>query len=315
MKKKVFYILILSVLPLFAPAQEYVPFPTKNTIWSEYFFDDAFLPARVYHYFALKDNDTIINNLEYHKLYCSFDTVFTEDDLCGGLREENKRVYYYSLKYLDYEILNEPVPVDTEIILYDFNLQLGDTIASDVYRIRGCEEFPCEIYLVHVDSILIGGEYRKQYNFGLYFKNQYDIFQDPWVEGVGNLSGLLSDIGSRPTSNWNSWLICMIEDGDVLYHYSGNCYNSNENSVQILENNSEIKIAPNPVESALKVDFGNSDYQKLTLSDLSGRPVRQYLVDGLKTLTIEREGLTKGIYLLSAFDRAGSLQTLKILFK
>ena len=163
------------------------------------------------------------------------------------------------------------------------------------------------------DSILVGGRYRKQYNFVTEYGTLFTF--EHWVEGVGNLHGLLSDTGGIPTSNWNSWLICMIENWDVLYHYSGNCYNSNENSVQILENNSEIKIAPNPVESALKVDFGNSDYQKLTLSDLSGRPIRQYLIDGLKTLTIERDGLPNGTYLLSAFDRAGSLQTLKILLK
>jgi len=306
---------IILLLPLLAPAQEYVPFPTKNTVWSEYFFSDYILQAKVYHYFALKDNDTIIHKLEYHKLYCSFDTVFTEDELCGGLREEDKRVYYYSMKCLGEEhgeILNAPIPVDSEIILYDFNLQSGDTITSDVFRLRG---YINKMIVSDFDSILVGGRYRKQYNFVTEYGTLFTF--EHWVEGVGNLHGLLSDTGGIPTSNWNSWLICMIEGDEVLYHDSqfGSCYNENTNSVQLLENKSGIKATPNPAGSKLKVDFGDNNYQRLILSDLSGRPVRQYLVDGLKTLTIEREGLTKGTYLLSAYDRAGSLQTLKILLK
>ena len=308
MKNKVFYILFLASLPLFAPAQEYVSFPTKNTIWAENYFSGDGYPYCSFFYFALKDNDTIINEHQYHKLYFSCDTNFTEDEFCGALREENKKVFYYSINPLT--CIHEPVPVNKEIIIYDFNLKLGDTITSDNYRVG----YPDYITVSKIDSIQINNEYRKVFSFGY---DGYTINDAKWIEGIGCIRGLLADLGY--IGGWTNRLMCCITDHYVIYHHtyeqSDDCYNLSSVNLQLLENKSGIKATPNPAGSKLKVDFGDNNYQRLILSDLSGRPVRQYLVDGLKTLTIEREGLTKGIYLLSAFDRAGSLQTLKILLK
>jgi hypothetical protein len=301
------FILLFSHMALIA--QIYYPFPTKNTVWTEYFYPGGGEYNTVYHNYALKDNDTIIHGKRYQKLYHSFDTIFTEDKVCGALREEDKRIYYYSIDSLI--SLNTPLPVDTEIILFDFNLKVGDTITDTQYRLR----HERALIVAKIDSILIGTEFRKEYTFG--FLNGHVIKTERWVEGVGCYRGLLSDIGANPTNDYNSWLVCFIQDGEVLFHSEQfpNCFNKNPNVVQIIENKSQIKIAPNPVGSIIRIELNNTKYQKLILTDQSGRNLRQYKLDGIQTLSIDRNILPDGVNFFSFYNKTGGIQTIKMLLK
>lgn len=308
---KNFLLTIALTWPLFSLAQEYVTFPTQNTVWAEYFYAGEIALANVYHYFALKENDTIINGSEYHKLYCSFDTTFTENELCGGLREENKRIYYYSINNLNKEIINSPIPANYEVLLYDFNLQPGDTITNEIFRLRHIDK----LIVANLDSIFIENKYRKRYSF----KTEYGslIQMEHWVEGIGCLRGLLSDIGAIPTSDWNSWLICMISEDNVFYHDPQfiDCYNSNQTSVQILVNQSDIRIFPNPAKSNCQVEFRNHNYNKLITYSTEGQQLREYNISGFETISIERENLPTGTYILSFYDEAGNIETRKVIFQ
>lgn len=316
MKHQYLYsIQIVSILLFFKmglKAQEYHHFPTKNTVWTEFFYPGGGDFNRLYHNFALKDKDTIIHGKQYQKLYHSFDTIFTEDKVCGALREENKRIYYYSIDSLINlrTPLSTPLPVDTEIILYDFNLQVGDTITADQYRLRHADA----LIVAKIDSILIGTEFRKIYYFGW----DGDIISfEQWIEGVGCLRGLLSDIGYWPTNDWNSWLICFIQVGEVLYHnesFSG-CFHSNPNAVQLLNNETRIKVYPNPVCSTIRIELDKPEYQKLIISGQSGNKLIEYDLKEKQSLVIDRGKLSSGLYYISVYRKKGNVQTLKMLLK
>jgi hypothetical protein len=298
-------ILLFCNIGLFA--QEYHPFPTKNTVWAEYFHPSRGYYPNSYHYFSLKDNDTIIHGNHYQKLYLSYDTIFAEDKLCGGLREENKRIYYYSINAIN--CTNLPVPVDTEIILYDFNLQLGDTITYNEFRVR----VPGKMIILKIDSILIGSEYRKVYNFGY---NGNIEKEAKWVEGVGCLEGLLADIGYAFNDDLKSDLICFIQEDEVLYHdYHPDCYNFNQATVPILSTNPNIKIIPNPVGSSARIEFEKPEYQKLVISDQTGKKLKEYNLEGKHSLEINKGELPGGLYFLLCYNKAGTVQSLKILFR
>ena len=311
MNRKITYYIVIGLL-LFTSklqAQEHHPFPVKNTVWAEYFHPQGGYYPNVYHYFALKDNDTIIKKNQYQKLYLSYDTIFTEDKFCGGLREENKKVYYYSVAPLN--CTNRPVPVDTEIILYDFNLKLGDTITRDEFRIR----IPGILIVLKIDSMIVGDQYRKVYSFGDTLGNLLSGAQ--WVEGIGCLSGLLADIGYSFNNDLGSNLICFIQEDEVLFHnYLPECYNSNNPiAVQLLKNESQIKIIPNPAFSRVQIEFDNLDYKNLIISDRSGKKLKEYDLKGKSFLVINKEELSNGLYLISVYDNAGNVQTLKLLFE
>ncbi|MBN2635081.1 MAG: T9SS type A sorting domain-containing protein [Prolixibacteraceae bacterium] len=310
MKYKYLYsIQIVSIL-LFCKmglnAQEYHPFPTQNTVWTEYYYPGGG-DFNSFHNYALKDKDTIILGKHYQKLYHSYDTIFTEDKVCGALREEDKRIYYYSIDSLIN--LSTPIPIDTEIILYDFNLQVGDTITADQYRLRAEA-----LVVTKIDSILIGTEFKKRYYFG--WDGDIITFEE-WIEGIGCRRGLLSDIGYWPTNDWNSWLICFIKDGEVLYHENGfvDCYHTNPNVVQLLKNEAKIKVYPNPGYSTMQIEFDKPEYKKLIISDLSGNKLTEYDLKDKQSLVIDRGGLTSGFYFISVYDKKGNIQTLKVLLK
>jgi hypothetical protein len=311
MKKQLLVLLLILVLPFILKAREYHPFPTKNTVWAEFFYPGGGHYPNMYHYFSLKDNDTIIKDNHYQKLYFSYDTIFTEDKLCGGLREENKRVYYYSIDTLT--CLNRPMPVDSEVILYDFNLKLGDTITGPKFRVRN----PGKLILNKIDSMFIDNEYRDVYTFGY---PAGDIIKEAqWVEGIGCLRGLMADIGYIFNNDMKSDLICFIQDQNVLYHfyyyYNDQCYNKNPDAVQLIRSSSKIKIIPNPVCSSARIEFEKPDYQKLIISDQSGKKLMEYNLEGKQSIVIDKGELLDGLYLLSVYDKAGTIQTLKIIFK
>lgn len=306
------YLVIISIFAsLTLKAQTYHPFPTKNAVWTETFYPGGGDHNTLYHNFALKDKDTIIHGKRYQKLYLSFDTIFTEDKVCGALREDNKRIYYYSIDSLVKLRSPEstPMPVDTEIILYDFNLQVGDTITSDQYRLRAEA-----LVVTKIDSILIGTEYRKRFHFGW---NGDIITFEEWIEGVGCRRGLLSDIGYWPTNDWSSWLICFIQNSEVLYHDESfsDCYHSNTNAVQLLKNDIKIKVFPNPANSTIRIELDKPEYEELIIYNLSGNKLTGYDLRDKHSLVIDRGGLSNGLYFISVYDKKGNIQTLKVLLK
>ena len=52
-----------------AKAQEYqyVPFPDSNAVWSEFYWSSE--APGIYNKYALFNEDTVINNITYHKLF------------------------------------------------------------------------------------------------------------------------------------------------------------------------------------------------------------------------------------------------------
>jgi hypothetical protein len=161
MKHLLFIIFLLAGFTL--TAQTYHPFPTKNALWTEmYYYPDKDAHAPEFHCYALKDNDTTINGKLYHKLYHSTDTIFTESKLCGGIREENKRIYFYAIDSIT--LLGQLTfpSKKLEIILFDFSLKLGDTIRSDQFNIG----YPDKLIVAIMDSTLVGTQYRKTLTFG-----------------------------------------------------------------------------------------------------------------------------------------------------
>ncbi|GGF19446.1 hypothetical protein GCM10011383_33780 [Hymenobacter cavernae] len=63
---------------------------------------------------------------------------------------------------------------------------------------------------------------------------------------------------------------------------------------------SNIQVYPNPAQSQLTVDLGNNSrhIKTVELTDITGRLVRQMAVGNLSTLTIQRDNLKAGVYML-----------------
>ncbi len=299
---KNYLVIILILLGFTTTAQTYHPFPTKNTIWTQMSPNPSYFEHDIFHIYALKDNDTTINGKLYHKLYNSEDSIFTEKELCGGIREENKKVYFYALDSLPYP--REQTIPGTEYLLYDFSLKIGDMITSDHFRLIA------PISVSNIDSILIGTEYRKSITFD-------DVQEMTWVEGIGSLRGIITVTApSLASGGSKNNLICFRQNNEILYHNKGydNCFYKNDyNSVEVSNFAKAIILAPNPVSATCKLSYSACYYQ-LQIVSLFGIVVREYNVTGQTSTIVDRNGLPSGIYFIKLIGHGEVNATIKAIF-
>jgi hypothetical protein len=89
--KKIFLFILLLWSAEGLWAQTYVPFPTANTLWTERQGNNELQPPAFFHCFGLKNSDTTINAVTYHKLYRSEDSVLTENEFYGACGKTQKK--------------------------------------------------------------------------------------------------------------------------------------------------------------------------------------------------------------------------------
>ncbi len=141
--------------------QDYIPFPSSNTVWSEYFKAPISTSLTSYYYRnILADKDTTIGAKTYHQLFYSHsDTVYSENSSAvynGGIRESVQQVFYL------------PKDSTNEYLLYDFTVQVGDTLKYDYSVFSSLYELGKidSLRVSKVDSVLIiDGSYRKRIYF------------------------------------------------------------------------------------------------------------------------------------------------------
>ena len=187
------YLFLLVAMLLISPNsynQDYIPFNFQDGIWIE----EEFCKGDMINRQLFCKGDTLINNQTYNKLYeftISFyepgyypDTIFTH--YVGAIRNnESKQVLYRSTW-------------DTsDIIIYDFNLNLGDTI----------DLADGKFIITDIDSVEYCGRYHKRYIESLSFP----FFPIVLVEGIGFSNGLLGYYGYFGNGEYYNQLICYTE--------------------------------------------------------------------------------------------------------
>jgi hypothetical protein len=211
MKKIIMYMLL--ILSTGINAQKYVPFPTENAQWNVFYASSLYgspMDTTLLHYSL--HGDTTMNGTTYRKMCRNIGTnanpIYKS---VGGLREQNKKIYYYGFGYTTY---NGPIDGDSEKLLYDFNKQIGDTVWVDDRQID--KNFRRINYIIsNIDSVKIGNKFRKRYTTNQLYAPEYII------EGIGNVrSGLFGVITPILTCldchvEWE--FVCFSQNGESVY--------------------------------------------------------------------------------------------------
>lgn len=229
------YFFILFALGFYAQnlsAQlSYTPFPEGEAVWHVAYWEDECpipFPCRFDQY-AYK-GDTMVNNLTYHRLYYTYQVFgeVTQGGYKGLIRQDTaqKKVYYFPS--------NEP----GEYLLYDFNLQIGDTLPV-TYNHGALDEMVVE----NIDTLLMNGAYRKSYRL---LPPNYNGDTTLLIEGIGATSGLINALGTSNGWERYSLLTCFQADGETIYspYDIGLC-----TILGIVDQNNTIQVSlqPNPV--------------------------------------------------------------------
>lgn len=282
------FALIIS-LSLKAQTQsyEYIPIVKEGLqIWTTDQKYGQYNEQYRYERLALTEEDTIINGENYKKIYSFTEREFdieTATFVCGIRENENKQVF------VAYH--NRP-----EFMLYDFSLTEGDSILAD-------GEYELYFNVTNVDTLVFNGVERREITLQF-----YNYAWVTWIEGIGNIEGLLMD--------WRSYTMAMDPMPNVrlrCYEYNEECLYSDfsfnesiddcytplytgleENQIQ-----NNISLYPNPTKERVYINT-SIPIKKITISNLLGQEIKNYNTSQVKS-SIDISELNKGIYFVKIY--------------
>jgi hypothetical protein len=222
--------------------------------------------------------DTTIGQTEYKQLYSTNDTSLSNWFKYGALRENENRVYFYLFA-------NE-----TEVVLYDFNLNVGENFISTHNSIeyQGC---PIELVVSSIDTVTIEtGEQRQRFNFS---------DGETWISGIGSLYGLVYVGVYQCIIDMNYDLSCCHENEELVFQSSSfdNCL---INTVGLNENSTQINhsVCPNPFTQTteLNFDYSSSQTYRLQIINSTGQVIMKINQINSGKIEISGNELNSGIY-------------------
>ncbi len=288
MKKAFLYFYFLTLFISSALCQA-LPLIIDTTLtWSVLYGE--YPPNAVYErteYFKISDN-SIINDIDYKKIYSSryplyewtFDNYF--------IREDSQKVY----------LLDE---YNSERVLYDFSLKVGDTI-----ELQNIFEELNEWIVYDIDSIEIDGVFRKQLHLG------FDSYccDDKWIEGIGSILGLTTP--GNIVIDFSTELLCVNKDSQNIFSNPrfDTCYIYYVydpiwiKNIYYQTSKELFKLSPNPVINEI---FINSNLEKYEyqLYDVSGKLI--YSGQLHKDSVIDINNIAKGFYIIALYTKENRL--------
>jgi len=298
MKKLILLIVVLLALQSILIAQNFVPIPADtSSVWriSRQHNDESC----VYNYNSIYYIDgTVMNGgKKYYKVYEEghyYESPVNPQYPCNGsynysgvyrgaIRTENGKTYGYTWGY--------------PALLMDFTLNVGDTLYSSICHYGKVIE--------SIDSVLVGDEYRKRFNFA-------NSWYCRWmIEGVGHERGLFESMDDPFESSSN--LICYGENGVPLFG-NGNCditVGQTENKV----NDDQITIYPNPTSNKVIIKSLDHEIKSYVITDIFGRIISK---DKIKLSTnneieIDLSNMKTGLYFLNLEIKNTELKVYKII--
>jgi hypothetical protein len=222
--------------------------------------------------------DTTIGQTEYKKLFATNDTTLSNWFEYGALREHQNIVYFYLFA-------NE-----TEVVLYDFNVNIGENFISTHNSIeyQGC---PIELVVSSIDTVTIeNGEQRQRF-----------IFSDgeTWISGIGSLYGLVYVGVYQCIIDMYYNLSCCHENEELVFQ-SPSFDNCLINTVGLNENSTQINhsVCPNPFTqtTVLNFDYSSSQTYRLQIINSTGKVVKKINQINSGKIEISGNQLNSGIY-------------------
>lgn len=283
------FALIIS-LSLKAQTQsyEYIPIVKEGLqIWTTDQKYGQYNEQYRYERLALTEEDTIINGENYKKIYSFTEREFdieTATFVCGIRENENKQVFVASYHN------------QQEFLLYDFSLTEGDSILAD-------GEYELYFNVTNVDTLVFNGVERREITLQF-----YNYAWVTWIEGIGNIEGLLMD--------WRSYTMAMDPMPNVrlrCYEYNEECLYSDfsfnesiddcytplytgleENQIQ-----NNISLYPNPTKERVYINT-SIPIKQMTICNLLGQEIQKY--NNLETTSsINISGLNEGVYFVKIY--------------
>ena len=294
-------IIILSILfntyCVSAQTSVYHPFPDSNSVWNFNLKANCFANGSANENYSIAiSGDTTINSQIYNKLYTPFVVSFSTGT-CGGILNGYKGAIRQDLT--SQKVYFIPPQDTSELILYDFTLQVGDTVRGQTHNLNFQKDT-----IISIDSVLIGNSFRKRWNINTCYNISF-------IEGIGSTYGLLEKSPGCLTDFPDYSLTCFQQNSQTVYPDT----NNNCQIITTLKNIPKIKeqisIYPNPSNGSLTIDFSPNQIKEITVINLLGDIILNQLVNEINTFKIKH--LPKGYFFLIMIDRNNNTITKRII--
>jgi len=288
------FLFLFSLLVVFqSKAQNSFPFPDTNAYWNMFSFNWANMyvenPIGVV-------GDTTINNTQYVKICQSTDTLFefqSNYPFYCAVREEDSKYYFV-------------FPNETsEILYYDFTLEVGDTIQ---YPQNSYIWQPLALKVVGKDSVLIGANYRKRLSLTNIDTITTGTWQNQvWIEGIGSLFGLryahsyVIDNGNATSCfHQNDSLVYLNPDFQACYRWT--LVGLEENKIQ------PLKVFPNPANEQISFELLSDELLQspFEITDMQGKNYLSSTVYS-SNFSISTSHFPSGVYFYKILHSSGKV--------
>jgi hypothetical protein len=241
--------------------------------------------------------DTIINSIQYHKLFTPYiqtsvksKSIQINTGYNGAIRQDT----------LIRKVFIVPRFESTEQLLYDFTMQVGDSVKGFIQTV-----FDPKDVVFSIDSVLVGNSYRKRWNINL----SYNI---SIIEGVGCTFGLIEQSPGQIIDYYDIGISCFRQNDLTIYPDTlTNC--ELITSVNPIEKQIDlINVYPNPSNGTFNIEFDQSkNIKQVQVTDLIGNIIFQKEKNIPSKLCIDN--LSPGIFMLSIIDQDNKRINKKIL--
>jgi len=301
--------LVLSTISFFLiPVSQgqdlpYQVFPVSNAFWTE--FSGGYQCNCCAEYSNILAGDTLVNGQIYHKIHthgahyltspggdCTHIFSYLIDFPNGAFREDTlaRKLYYL------------PQGAHSDTLLYDFDLQLGDTL-PETYTNSAFSGFKV---VSAIDSIAIGNEFHRRFAISTEYAMDYVHL----IEGIGSTFGLIAFLD--PPFEFGTSLACFSRNGFTVYPDTLSECEIPTGTVTQPEPASPFRFYPNPFsESANMVIPPSWIGATLEVYNMTGEPIRK-IQTTVSSSMFERGNLAEGIYTYRFVKEGISLTTGKI---
>lgn len=284
LRQLIFSLTCFLLLSFQANAQQSHRFADSSAVWQITESQSSMFPPAII-WVSTKTysvvGDTVIGSLTYQ--------IIQGGEGGSFVRQDSGKVYY-----LDYH--------QQEELLYDFSLNVGDTINLYMGWI-----FPTSLRVDSVDTVSWGTPRKRIFlscNGCLSYRDEI------WVEGIGNIYSSIfvpfqrEQIYDGPTFSVN----CYSENGATAYPYPGfqHCYL--DTTIYLSDKNileEEVSIYPNPVSDFLFIDLPQNEPVDVCLSSVLG--VELFCEKHAGNASIDMRLYPEAVYLLQIKSSRGSV--------
>jgi len=298
MRKLILFFAAIVTLSSMAQGPVYYPFPDRNAQWNMHLSLMGYPgPAHEEFYSIILSGDTIINGLTYHKLSIPFiqssgksAATVISPGYKGAIRQDtiNRKVFFIPPAFI------------TELLLYDFNMHVGDTVGGYIESNLDPKDI-----VESIDSVFVGSDYRKRWKIN----SGYDIY---FIEGLGSTYGLI-EYSPGTVVDWAGISITCFRQNDVTL------YPDTATSCELItsinpfdKENYPLRIYPNPSHGSCTVEFDKSlNVREIQLTNLLGEIVLRRQTGTLTKFKIDN--LQDKTYILAIIDKDNNTTYRKII--